>query len=455
VLNALRILREPVPNEKKRLMRARWDALDPRWRTIGQGLGQQATGCGATIGVHPRCDFACAACYLGVDANTVRPLDVGETFRQLDHLRTWLGPKGNVQITDGEVTLLPVQDLVAIIRYARRIGLIPMVMTHGDTFRRRPGLLELLMREGGLTEVSIHVDTTQRGRLGYKHADSEVALQPLREEFAEMIRTARRATRHSLRAAMTLTVTRDNLGDVAHVVEWCLLNRDAFGLLSFQPVAPVGRSQADLDRVTAPDLWNQIDSALAPYGLHRRSGTLSFGHPDCTRLELVIVYQRKGRVPQIVPIVRSDDERDAQMLDAFMRHGLGGINFRDDTLLERVCRTVGALVLAPRWVAGPLRRWALERLNELDTNARRLTWDVIRGKVHFSGFTIASHHFMSLAELETPTGRERLAACVFRVPINGTMMPMCRVNATGLREALYRAGSESIVLLSVLRERSA
>ena len=38
-----------------------------------------------------------------------------------------------------------------------------MLMTHGDSFRRRDGLLKRLVVEGGLTEISIRVDTTQRG----------------------------------------------------------------------------------------------------------------------------------------------------------------------------------------------------------------------------------------------------------------------------------------------------
>jgi MoaA/NifB/PqqE/SkfB family radical SAM enzyme len=254
LFEALRLLREPVPEEKKRLMRARWESLDPRWRTLGQGLGQQATGCGATIGVHPRCDFACTGCYLGAEANRVRPIGLEQTFRQLDQLRAWLGPKGNAQITDGEVTLLPAEGLVAILRYARRIGLIPMVMTHGDTFRRQPGLLERLMTEGGLTEVSIHIDITQRGRLGYKNPRDEEALKPLREECADMIRSARSGTRLPLRAATALTITRDNLDDVPHVVDWCLRNRDVFGMLSFQPVAQVGRTQEGLPGVTVSEL---------------------------------------------------------------------------------------------------------------------------------------------------------------------------------------------------------
>ena len=90
-------------------------------------------------------------------------MSTAAVLRQLDELRRWLGPKSNVQVTDGEVTLRPVEELTEILRYARSIGIIPMMMTHGDNLRRRPGLLERLMTEGGLTEVSIHVDITQRG----------------------------------------------------------------------------------------------------------------------------------------------------------------------------------------------------------------------------------------------------------------------------------------------------
>ena len=96
-----------------------------------------------------------------------------------------------MQITDGEVTLRPVEELIEILRYARSIGIVPMVMTHGDNFRRQPGLLERLMSEGHLTEVSIHIDITQRGRDGYRAPKSELELMPLRDEFAAMIRDAR------------------------------------------------------------------------------------------------------------------------------------------------------------------------------------------------------------------------------------------------------------------------
>ena len=44
---------------------------------------------------------------------------------------------------------------------------------------------------------------------------------------------------------------------------------------------------------------------------------------------------------------------------------------------------------------------------------------------------------MSPQELRTPVGQDRLAACVFRLPYKGEMIPMCRMNADGVRERFY------------------
>ncbi len=66
-----------------------------------------------------------------------------------------------------------------------------------------------------------------------------------------MIRAARRNTGRPLRAAMTLTVTEQNLSAVAGVVRWLIRNRDAFSLVSFQPLAKVGRTRKSLAAVDA------------------------------------------------------------------------------------------------------------------------------------------------------------------------------------------------------------
>ena len=52
---------------------------------------------------------------------------------------------------------------------------------------------------------------------------------------------------------------------------------------------------------------------------------------------------------------------------------------------------------------------------------------------------IVVHKFMSPEELETDLGHERLQACTFRVPVDGEMIAMCQLNATGLRSKLYPA----------------
>ena len=44
---------------------------------------------------------------------------------------------------------------------------------------------------------------------------------------------------------------------------------------------------------------------------------------------------------------------------------------------------------------------------------------------------------MSREEIETPQGRERLAHCVFQVPVDGELVSMCEVNALGIREQYY------------------
>jgi radical SAM family protein len=456
---AARLFRDPATAEKRQLLAERWEALDPALRLPGQGLGQQATGCGATVGVQPRCDFSCTGCYLGAEANDVPALPTAAVLRQLDELRRYLGPKSNVQITDGEVTLRPVEELIEILRYARAIGVVPMVMTHGDHFRRQPGLLERLMIDGGLTEVSIHVDITQRGRVGYRLPKSELELMPLRDEFAFLIRGARARTGRPLRAAMTLTVAQENLPQIADVVRWLVRNRDAFGLVSFQPLAQVGRTRKDQRGATADELWREIARGTADFGLElRETGPLHFGHPECTRFVPLLALERPGEEPRLFQVIR-DEPEDLNVLRDLFAHGLGGAAFRDDLPIEKVARLLGMLRTAPGWLLGRARRWLNDRLrHEAGISLPRLLLEILSGRLRLDVLTLTSHHFMSREETRTDLGQERLAACVFRVPYEGEMVPMCRMNADGGRERFYaeilaggapeRRGSGRLVLSS-------
>jgi MoaA/NifB/PqqE/SkfB family radical SAM enzyme len=407
------------------VLAATWAALPPTLRLPNQFLGRQYAGCAATIGVMPRCDFSCTGCYLGSDANQMRPRPIDDVKAQLRVIRSWLGPAGNLQLTDGEVTLRPEAELVELIAYARSIGLVPMLMTHGETFRRKPGLLERLMLAGGLSEVCFHVDTTMRGRRDrYAEACSETGLDGLRAELADMVRAARRRTGRRLECASTVTVTRRNLDEVPAIVQWFLRNADAFKMVSFQPLAAVGRTDPSLEGVRADELWERIAAGSGNAELCRGTGYL--GHPECSRFVQGLVVRRGGRV-SLRPLYRRDDPDEMRVVGELFDR-LGGTSFRLDSHGRALLRAAGVLLRH----GGFLAREMLPYLWRL---ARRA------GTVRPRYFCVVSHHFMSAAETHTALGRERLAACAFRVPIDGRLQPMCAVNALGLRESFYRAPS--------------
>ena len=397
---------------------AAWDRLPAALRGPTQFLGRQYAGCAATIGAMPRCDFSCSGCYLTSDANGARPLPMAALREQLALIRRWLGPGGNLQLTDGELTLRAEGELLELIACARNLGLVPMLMTHGETLRRDPDLFERLVR-GGLSEVCFHVDTTMRGRRDhYATVRTESELDGLRGEFADLVRRMRQHTGRRIEAASTVTVTRGNLAGVPGIVRWFLANADAFKMLSFQPVAAVGRTSAALEGVTATELWAKIAEGAADPQLLRGAGSL--GHDECSRFVQGLVG-RDGR--RFVPLY--DRSRPAEMRTlAELLGRLGGQTFRNDDR-ARATRRAGRALLRHGWFLA----------TRVLPSLLRRAWAT--GTLRPRYFCLVSHHFMSEAELQTPLGRERLASCAFRVPVDGEMQSMCAVNALGLRQKLY------------------
>lgn len=445
----LAIVRRPIAPDTRAALARAWARVPARLRVSRQFLGRQYAGCGATIGAMPRCDFACAGCYLNEHANEASPLPFAALVEQMSQLRAWLGDGGNLQLTDGEVTLRPTDELVALVRAARELGLVPMLFTHGDTFRRRPGMLERLMVEGGLRELSIHIDSTMRGRRGHKTAGGADPLLGLRDEFAALIRAARAATARPLDVATTYTATADNLGAVPAVMRWLLANPGVFKMISFQPVAQVGRTADGLGgTVSVEALWRRIAE-----GLFGDAGAVSvllrdqqwFGHPECSRFVQGVIVGGVGEAPRFHPLVRGDDARDQAAMMAAMRH-FGGATLRNDTPLEAVVRTAALLARHPGFVVRHALPWLWRTARRLDSRPGRLVWGWLRGRVRLSYLNLVSHHFMSAAELSTALGRERADLCVFKVAIDGELRSMCEVNAQGGRERFYdqlRAASRS------------
>ena len=437
------IVRSPVVPESRRNLDELWGQLPETLRTPHQMLGRQGGGCGATIGAMPRCDFACRGCYLGDNANRIPAQSVEEIKRQMRLLRPVLGNAGNIQLTDGEITLRPADEVIDLLRYAQSIGLIPMLMTHGDSFRRRPGLLERFMWEGGLVEVSIHVDTTQRGRKGaeWRSPVNEAALNPLRDEFAALVRVAKQRTGLPLRPATTMTVTRENLDGVPDVMRWLASNSDAFRMISFQPIAQVGRTEDGLGGgVGVEELWAKIAEGLygaaeSPQRLLR--GQKWLGHSACNRFVHGLVARREGAPPRFHPVREEGDAVDARVVDGFLRR-FGGVSFRRDGGAELAARLAGIVLHAPGFVARNVGPYALHWLRRLDpARPLRAAREMASGRLAVNGLAIVSHHFMSREEIETPLGQERLGQCVFHVPIGDKLVSMCEVNALGIRDHYY------------------
>lgn len=436
--------RHPVhPENRQNLVRVR-ERVPEKFRLPQQMYGVHGEGCAATIGLMPRCDFACRGCYLGEDANQIPAQGLDAIKAQMRVLRQQVGRWGNLQLTDGEITLRPEEDILELLRYAREIELLPMVMTHGDAFRRKPGMLERLVR-GGLREVSIHVDTTQRGRRGdaYRFAKTEEDLNPLRDEFATMVRQVRKATGKQLRAATTMTVTADNLEGVPTVVDWIARNADAFCLISFQPVAQVGRTEDGLgDTVNVEDLWRQVSVGMwgTPDHLDRLGNGRTFlGHPDCTHYVTGAVRTTKNGARDYLSARDFSNPKSEKAVQGFFAR-FGGITFRADRSgLEIGARALGMLAHAPfffAWHALPYTWGWLRRIG--DGHALRALGGLLTKRTKLHGLMLSSHHFMSRAQIETPVGKERLDLCIFHLAVNGKIVSMCEANALGVRDQYYQ-----------------
>ncbi len=395
-------------------------------------MGRTHHSCGATQGILERCNFACTSCYLSENANTTSALPWKEGKKQLDELRSFLGPKGKAQLTAGEVTLLPVEILGWYVAYAKSIDLDPMVMTHGERFLAEPGYLRTLVQQYGLEKISIHVDITQRGRAGWKPGGVEADLHGLRDRYAQLIREIRFLTGKSLKAAHTVTVTEDNLGEIGEIIDWLTGNLDAFRMISFQPVAAVGRTQDKASEKNGLDeVWQRICKGL---GKDLNRSAWLFGHPECNIIAPIIVL-RVGTSTHIFETARQASRWDKAFLNR-VHNAVGGFTTLGKPAWENLLSFSGLaarnpLLLMEAGIYSFYRMWGAR------TPLLQALLHLIQGKVvRLHPLVIVVHKFMSAEEIDTPLGRERLKACVFKVPVNGNMVSMCELNGTDLRRSI-------------------
>ncbi len=425
-----RYISNPRDPERLAALRRRERGFPEDLQVPGQAIGSYTVGCGATHGVMERCNFGCTACYLSSQANRQPPLPFEEVRNQLLQMRDCFGPGGNVQITSGEVTLLPAPDLARIIRAAKELELSPMLMTHGDVLLHDPEYLDCLVREGGLSKLSIHIDITQRGRKAGDCPQSEEGLNRVRSQMAGMLRQCRKRTGRKLKAATTMTVNGQNLSQLDAVLTWFRQNLDSFRMISFQPQAEVGRTRKGVG-ATAHQVWEALEAHLAmklnPY-------PVLFGHPSCTRMALLMAIETPGR-QIVVEAVRRENALDQRFMGRFL-DSFRGVVVNDRGFVELSAKVLGVLLRQPLWLWW-LPAYAVRRSWQERAAIPGLVKALLRGRLRIRPFAVVVHSFMSQAEIRTPIGRARLDACAFKLPVNGRMVSMCEMNASGLREKTY------------------
>lgn len=431
-LALLRAFLHPILSEERAAAERAWRRMPDAVKLGDQVLGRASGGCAATYGVIERCNFHCSACYLSDEADHTPPLPFEEIRAQLDRIRAELGPWGNAQITSGEVTLLPVEELVRILRYCQRIQLSPMVMTNGEVLLDDPRYLERLVLEGRLEKIAIHIDTTQRGRRGLKKSHTERDVNATREAFARLIRESRARTGRTLHAAHTFTVTAENVDGVPEVVRWTLANADAFRMLSFQPLADVGRTSARGAEGGRAIVWDKICEGL---GVRANARAWHLGHPECSTIALLFSVTIEGQ-PRVVEVTRAEKSIDRWFFRRLLHGGLAGFSPSGESRLVNAARLLGRIARHPHYLA-EIPLYCLYRAWTDRATLARLLSAIVCGRRWFvKPFVLVVHHFMDARELATEIGKQRLSACAFRVPVDGEMISMCELNATGLRRRL-------------------
>jgi hypothetical protein len=423
---------KPLSAEASDALAKRWRELPDHVRTPAQIVGRRSLGCEGTHGVFPQCDFACKPCYHSTDANKVRidgPHTLREIASQMLFLRSARGPASHAQLIGGEVSLLAAADHAEAISIMRANGRMPMSFTHGDIDDSYLDAV-VLVTDGKPRFKNLafagHFDTTMRGRRGAEKPASEAELDPFRERFAAMFTRLRKE--HGIRSylAHNMTVTPDNLAEVAGVVARCRFM--GYRMFSFQPAAYVGnesRWSEGFRAMTPDDVWAEIERGV---GSRLPFGAIQFGDVRCNRTSWGAWVGDR-----FVPIFDDDDPADLATRDLFYE-AFPGNQIGEERFWLLLVRALRSVIATPRCVPVGLR-WARRFVRRAGGLGR------FRGGVR--AMTFVMHNFMDervVSAAWSALGRgvasedpavieaiERLQACVYTMghPATGQLVPAC------------------------------
>jgi hypothetical protein len=425
---------------KKRLLVNKWKDLPSELQTDNQILGRHWVGCGYTMGPS-YCSFGCSHCYLPKASNRVPLVSLESMKEQIIAQRELLGPGGNLQITGGDVVDAywragKREELIEVLKFATDNKLVPMLMTHGQLLLENPDYFAQLVLQGGLRKLSIHIDITMAGRPGMpvKSLSSETQLNPLRDEFVELILEVRKRTGKFVVAAQTVTVTEKNIHSIGEILVWLMSsakNLNVCRTVSFQPEANVGRTRIANNLITPEQVWSEICKST---GKDLARDHLLVGHPECSSIATLLINARSKQVVDLSSKVGFGSQFWRALLNTF-----GGIGASSVSPLYSLIQKIVALIKRPAIVPFAF-------LYAIDLHRRRLVtkhflWSLFFGRIQ--GLNIVMHNFISQQDLEEPrsnTIQRRIKACAFKGVIKidneWEAISMCEMNVN-IRPKIY------------------
>lgn len=356
-----------------------------------QILGRRySIGCVA-LEITQRCNLDCTLCYLSENSEAVKDIPMEEIFRRIDQIKLQFGPSNDIQITGGDPTLRKRSELMEIVRYIRKIGMRPTLMTNGIAATR--DLCQELVANG-LNDIAFHVDLTQE-RKGYK---TEMELNKFRKDYIERVRGL------PIAVIFNTTVFKDNFTEIPDLIRFFRANTDVVGMASFQLQADTGRGVLKKrDQVISLD--SVAEKIQEGAGTKISFDTARIGHPRCHKYGLTI-------------------EANGKLFDFFDDPKLFNLLIEKTRTLEldrtnkfKLARNVLKWLFQNPDFIMPALMFSMRKLNEMK-------WDLLKGR-RVGKLSFFMQNFMDASSLEL----ERIHACSFMVMTPQGPMSMCMHNA--------------------------
>ena len=355
----------------------------------GQTAGRFYPIACVALEVTQRCNLDCTLCYLSDRAEMTYDPPLSVLFARLASIHSHYGPGVSVQLTGGDPTLRKVEDLEALCREIRRLGMRSCLMTNGIR-ASRAALTRLAA--AGLNDVAFHVDLTQERR-GF---ETEADLNTVRRAYI------RRAQGLGLRILFNTTVFAGNFDELPALARF-LRDRPEVAFVSFQMQADTGRGVLRVrpDAITQDSVIRAVEEG---YGIPLHFGTAAVGHSRCNRYASVVtaggravpVLSAKRLTHRVMAALERTDQSTDGHLD--IRDGVQRMVLRNPLLAARAgLHLLGCVLrLGPGLLRGPVRRQS-----------------------------VFIHNFMAADALEG----DRCASCVFMVATANGPLSMCVHNA--------------------------